>query len=48
MYDLNSIINKVFNKFRKTVDLQPHQERFCGTEQDLVFFGGGAGYYRVL
>lgn len=38
--DLDSYIRQSFEEFQSKIDLQPHQDKFCGAEQDLVFFGG--------
>lgn len=33
-------INQKFIALQQSIELQPHQEKFCGATQDLVFFGG--------
>lgn len=34
------LIDKAFNEFMESIDLQPHQADFCAAEQKVVFFGG--------
>lgn len=36
----SDLIDKAFQRLNDSIDLLPHQQRFCETEQDLVFFGG--------
>ena len=33
-------INQAFLELQETINLQPHQQKFCEAEQDLIFFGG--------